>query len=144
VTPAGLAALHRACFSTPRPWSEAEFADLLADKNVILCSRPGGFALGRMTGPEAELLTLAVHPEKRRKGIGYALMQSFEKKAFKRGVTEIFLEVAEDNPAAIALYFARGFQSAGIRKDYYFRSSGKKISALVLKKTCDPKKRNAK
>ena len=45
------------------------FELLLGERSTLLAVRPQAFALGRVTGPEAELLTLAVHPEARRRGL---------------------------------------------------------------------------
>jgi len=93
-----------------------------------------GFLLGRVAGPEAEILTLAVAPDNRRKGLARILLARFET-ALKAGNTEqIFLEVAEANHPAIALYRAAGFRDAGYRKDYYDGNNGQKSAALVMVK----------
>jgi ribosomal-protein-alanine N-acetyltransferase len=134
MTPKRCAEIHAACFTTPRPWSEAEFVDLLNSAPVFLCSRPEGFALGRIAGPEAELLTIAVTPEARGQGIGAGLLIEFETYAAKQGASDFFLEVAADNIAARALYAKAGYQQCGLRKDYYETPRGPRISALVLRR----------
>jgi len=139
IDPAVLAAIHHQCFTTaPRPWTEEEFAALLAFATTVLVALPGGFALGRVAGPEAELMTLAVRPDSRRKGIGRTLLSGFEHAAAARGVSEIYLEVAETNTAARALYAAAGYVSAGFRRDYYGRDGGRSLGALVLRKVLRP------
>lgn len=135
MTPAGLAAIHAACFTVPRPWSAAEFADLLTSQNIYQCDTPAGFALGRVAGPEAELLTLAVRPADRGKGLGRNLLRAFEAEALRRGATEAFLEVALSNTSAIRLYRAEGYAASGIRKDYYDGPRGAKVSCLVMRKS---------
>lgn len=135
MTPEELAALHARCFTTPRPWSAKEFESLLGSKGVFLCTSPGGFLMGRAAGPEAELLTLAVDPDKRRQGIASTLVAAFESTARQQGAVDLFLEVAADNAAAIALYQAHGFKKAGIRKDYYAAPNGQHVEAFVLKKS---------
>ncbi len=134
MTPKRCAEIHAACFTTPRPWSEPEFADLLASEHVFLCARPQGFALGRIAGPEAELLTIAVLPNYRAQGIGAELLADFHAQATALGATDFFLEVANDNTAAIALYSRAGYAQCGIRKDYYETPRGPRISALVLRR----------
>ncbi|WP_425091355.1 GNAT family N-acetyltransferase [Tropicimonas sp. S265A] len=134
MTPADLAALHRACFITPRPWTEPEFADLLANTGAFLETSKTGFALGRVAGPEVELLTLAVAPTARRMGTGRALMTAFEHTALKKGAQEAFLEVAADNAPALELYRRAGYQQAGERSGYYQHSDGERVSALILRK----------
>ena len=139
MTPATLAALHARCFQTPRPWSEAEFETLLADPLVfLLVEGDAGLLLGRAVAGEAELLTIAVAPEARRRGLGRKLMARFLYQAQLRGVERAFLEVAADNPAAIALYESSGFQPAGMRRGYYQSPTGQRIDALVLARDLPP------
>lgn len=138
MTPQQLAAIHAACFTVPRPWSEEEFAELLDSSNVFQCALPEGFAIGRIAGPEAELLTLAVHPKEQGKGLGRQLLRQYEAEARRRGATEAFLEVAVNNDPAIHLYRSEGYADAGWRKDYYEGPAGIKISCLVLRKELAP------
>ena len=71
MTAAEMADVHAAAFTTPRPWSEAEIADLLASPLCFALTEPGGFLLGRVVAGEAELLTIAVAPDARRRGLGF-------------------------------------------------------------------------
>jgi len=135
MTPEALAALHAAAFTdTPRPWSAAEFAGLLTQPGTLVVSHPGGFALGRVAGPEAELLTLAVHPAARRRGLARRLVGEFEARAAACGAEECLLEVADGNAAARALYAALGYLLAGRRPGYYRRPDADPVDALVLRK----------
>ena len=134
MTPKRMAEIHAACFSMPRPWSDAEFTDLLRSRDVFLCEAPAGFALGRVAGPEAELLTLAVLPEARRQGAGTALVADFENEAKRRGATEAFLEVSDQNPTAIRLYDTAGYQNAGRRKGYYQGPDSARADCIVMRK----------
>lgn len=118
----------------PRPFTEAEFADLLAAPPCFLCTRPDAFALGRTAAGEAELLTLAVAPRRRRHGLGRLLLQDFEAASVARGAVRAFLEVAATNDAARALYRAAGYREAGRRPGYYRRPDGAQIDALILDK----------
>lgn len=130
---AELAKIHNASFSyAPRPWTEAEFDSLLKSTNVKLFYEDGGFAIFRFAGPEAELLTIAVDPIKRRQGIAKNLILSGHESAKKAGVEEIFLEVSADNHAAQALYRKLGYKNKAIRKNYYIRPNGQKINGLVM------------
>ena len=130
MTPAELAALHAVCFTTPRPWSKAEFAALLATSGALLLTSDHGFLLARVAAGEAELLTLAVAPAARRTGEGRDLVRRFVVAAEGLGATVAFLEVASDNPAAQALYRATGWHEAGRRRGYYAPG----IDALVLRR----------
>ncbi len=132
-----MARLHADCFTSPRPWTEAEFAGLLAAPGTFLVTDRGGFALGRVTLDEAELLTVAVPRETRRTGIGISLIRSFAKAAAERGATSAFLEVAADNVPALALYRRDGWSEAGRRRDYYARPEGA-ADALILRRRLGP------
>lgn len=132
LAPADMARLHAQSFTQPRSWSEAEFAALLAAPGAILVAEPQGFALGRAIAGEAELLTLAVAPEARRRGVGRRLLAGFLAEAAARDGRRVFLEVAADNAAALALYRATGFAEAGRRRGYYARSDGQRTDALVM------------
>ncbi|MCB1405646.1 MAG: ribosomal protein S18-alanine N-acetyltransferase [Rhodobacteraceae bacterium] len=136
MTPADLAGLHARCFLTPPPWSEASFAELLADPQITLLCDPHarGFAVTRQVLDEAELLTLAVDPDHRRQGIARALIDRMTELAADRHIETLFLEVAETNLAARALYDACGFAAAGRRPGYYKGPDGQEIAALVLRK----------
>ncbi len=129
-----LAALYRAAFPTARPWSASEFSDLLAQPGAIAELLPAGFALGRVAAGEAELISLAVHPDVRRQGLGRTLLRGFETRAAARAASRAFLEVAADNTAALSLYQAAGWRLCGRRQGYYARPGLPAMDALVLEK----------
>lgn len=130
--PARLAAIHAASFTTPRPWSTQEIASLLSDPATVLIEDAAGFALGRTVADEAELLTLAVTPDRRRRGIGAHLLGRFLIAARERGAARVFLEVAADNDAALALYRQHGFFETGRRRGYYRDSLADAVDAIVM------------
>ena len=113
-------------------WTEAALRDLLAQPGVWAEVEADGFALMRQAGDEAEVLTLAVWPEARRRGRGHALMQAALATCRTRGVSDVFLEVAADNTAARALYQGLGMIESGRRRGYYARSEGPAVDALIL------------
>src|SRR5581483_7309317 len=93
--------------------------ELLAGPGVFVFFTQDGFVMGRATGGEAEILTLAVRPEARGKGLGRALILAMASHARTLGAGGVFLEVGDDNPAALALYAGLGFERVGQRKAYY-------------------------
>lgn len=129
MTPADLAALHGAAFAPERGWRAAEFTELCASPHVHLFTRPGGFALVRAVAGEAELLTLATAPDRRREGIADALMTRWMQQ-IKGDIA--FLEVAADNHAARALYAKHGFAPVSLRKAYYTRPNGPAADAVLM------------
>ena len=127
-----LAELHATAF--PEPWSEAEIAKLLSNPTVFaILSHERGFVLAWAAGGDSEILTLAVAPEARRKGVGASLVSAAGVAALVRGAATMHLEVAEDNDAARALYAKLGYVEAGRRQGYYSRGQGA-IDALVLRR----------
>lgn len=138
MTPEAMALLHARAFADgPRPWSAAEFALLAAEPGVLVLVEPDGFAIGRLAGPEAELLTLAVRLDARRRGTGRALVAAFEAQARAQGAAEAFLEVAQSNTAARALYAGVGYAVVGERRGYVVGRDGTAVDALVLRKPLD-------
>ena len=123
-----LAVLHATGFA--EPWSAASIAQLLATPGAYAFHLPEGFILVRAAGGEAEILTLAVAPLARGKGLGRALLRAAAQHATRLEAGTMFLEVATDNLAALTLYRGQGFVRAGQRKDYY-GAPGR--DALILK-----------
>ena len=109
--------LHRACFPT-KPWSASDFADLKKSGCDIIASQ-NGFVVWRVVADEAEIITIGVHPDARKTGIASAMLAIIEADAKKRGATKMFLEVAENNYPARALYQHNGYVQIGIRPKYY-------------------------
>ena len=130
-----MAALHATSFE--RPWSANDIAKLLTNPAVFALSfaneTPEGFALAWAAAGDSELLTIAVMPEARRKGFGAVLVEAVIAQAVLRGAQALILDVAEDNPAARALYARLGFVEMGRRKDYYLTSQGPS-DALTLRR----------
>ncbi len=132
-----LAALHAACLE--EAWPAADIGTLLQQPGVfaVLASdaAPAGFMLWRVVADEAEILSLGVLPSVRRHGIATALLEAAVVSLLAAGVASLFLEVAEDNRAALAFYRTHGFGAVGRRSRYYRRVDGQDADALVLKLT---------
>jgi ribosomal-protein-alanine N-acetyltransferase len=134
MTPDDLALLHRQAGLPDRPWSAAEYAALLAAPGALLTGKGRSFALGRVAADEAEVLMLVTVPAARRLGLARGNLAGLLAEARARGAATAFLEVAEDNAAALALYRAAGFVPAGRRPAYYARPGGSPVAALVLRR----------
>ncbi len=128
-----LTALHAEAFDAP--WTAKTLAQLMCAEGVFALATPDGFILVRAAAGEAEVLTLAVRPEARRQGLGRSLIESASARAAAAGAASLFLEVAADNTAALALYRGCGFEPVGRRVAYYRRLNGPAMDALVLRKT---------
>ena len=128
-TVAVIAELHAACFD--EAWDTAAIARLLAMPGAfaLLALRAGdpiGFVIARQAADEVEIVSLGVRPDARRVGAADAMMRGVLDRA--TGAATCFLEVAEGNAAARALYLKLGFAQAGRRPRYYGNED-----ALVLR-----------
>lgn len=89
---------------------------------------PAGFCAWRQVSEnEAELLNLGVAANARRQGVASALLEALQAEA--KG--DLYLEVAENNHAALALYSKQGWEQIAVRKGYYHQGT---TSAVVMKK----------
>jgi ribosomal-protein-alanine N-acetyltransferase len=133
-----LARLHGAAFD--EPWDADSFRRLM--------ERPGAFAflganeaatdlqafiLVQVAADESEILSIATLRAARRLGLARALLFEAAAEAEKSAAATMFLEVAEDNLPALALYCHCGFSPHGRRRAYYMRSNGPLADALTLR-----------
>jgi len=135
-----IAAIHAQSFT--HGWSAEEFASLLDQSTVIcLCARrvgvlgaqrTVGFILVRVAADEAEILTLAVLPAGRRRGTGRRLVEDAVRRLYRGRIESLFLEVDENNRAAVSLYRRLGFSQVGHRTGYYPEPGGA-ATALVMR-----------
>lgn len=132
------AKIHAASFA--HPWQEGDFEQLLLAPEIFasgaidakdLCLV--GFVMSRAALDEAEILTLAVAPERRRTGVGRRLLRAHLSTLGGIGVAKLFLEVDADNLAAQALYVAFGFTRVGERQAYYRTADARLAKALVMR-----------
>lgn len=136
-----LTRLHAAGFY--RGWPREDFAAYLAAKATpayVACDakrKIAGFAMLRVSADEAELLTIAVDPKWRGKGIGKALLRAAIEDMTMSPTRKIFLEVDETNTPAIKLYKRHGFAEIGKRRGYYPKPDGSAATALVMARDLD-------
>lgn len=130
-----LAALHAEAFDAP--WTASDFAGLLETPGTVAVAAGDleGFVLLRVTVDEAEILTIAVRPLERRRGVGRRLVEAALAAASARGADSLWLEVAADNTAALSLYEAARFGIVGRRPGYYKRAEGGRMDAVMMRRT---------
>ena len=129
-----LSEMHAESFPANQAWGASAIALMLGLPGhfgllAIQQDEPLGFALGRVQADQAEILTIAVRPGARGQGIGRALLNALLAEAAKRDAMDLFLEVAEPNAAARALYAGAGGKEVGRRRRYYADGT----DALVLR-----------
>lgn len=131
------ALLHQQSFY--KGWTEKDFQDLIVDpliyglkiiKNDVLTS----IILWREIENEAEILTLIVDPTYQNQGQASLLLKTLMTQLVHKNISQIFLEVAEDNEGAYYFYKKYGFLLLNKRPQYYKREGNKCITALNLTK----------
>ena len=136
-----LARLHAQCFASP--WDVEFLGRMLAQPGAFFMlatemDNAAGFVIARVVAGEAEILSLGVLPDCRRKGLGSAMVRKAAEHAAQEGAVAIFLEVSTENDAARALYDRLGFCEVGRRPEYYRECEGLGRDALVLKRALPP------
>lgn len=125
--------------SFPEPWTPGLFLhELKIPFSTTLVARDEtdgdtivGYVCWWVVGDEVHLLNLAVSPERRRSGLGRALVRLVLDEARGHAARVVTLEVRHDNVPGIALYRSFGFADSGLRKNYY----GRGHHALLM--SCD-------
>jgi ribosomal-protein-alanine N-acetyltransferase len=117
-------AIDRLCF--PAPWPEQAFRDELCRPWAhveILCEvesrRVVAFCNYWIVADELQILTVAVHPDERRRGHAARLVQHMLDEGARAKVRVASLEVRASNEPAQALYRKLGFHDVGRRPRYY-------------------------
>ncbi len=137
-----LATIHSNSGS-PTIWNTVNYEELLKQPHTssyiaLINKTPQGFLLFSKTADEAEIIMLAVAKQFHRKGIAQSMIKALIKNLRTLDVTDLFLEVAENNKPALRLYNQCGFYQAGLRPRYYKLSDGNKIDGLIMKKITSP------
>jgi ribosomal-protein-alanine N-acetyltransferase len=136
-----VARLHAASFY--RGWPRQDIEAYLIDPDtptLVACDsrrRIAGFAMLRLLGDDAELMTIAVEPKYRSKGVATALLRACFEDLRMTPSKRMILEVAADNPAAIKVYSRLGFTRLSERQGYYARPDGQPATAIVMARTLE-------
>ena len=113
------------CQVFPEPWSRQSFSAELAEKQksllhvAYLDGNLAAYSSCCLLGNEAELMHLAVAPNRRRCGIADKLLHHVSDTVYQSGVDTLYLEVRNSNCAARSLYEKHGFEAVGQRPGYY-------------------------
>ena len=117
--------LDQLCFEPGIAYSRSQMRSFLriSTARAALTERDGklaGFAIGYLSRPGvARIITLDVHPDHRRHGIGQALMKEILGRLARDGALETRLEVDARNTRAITFYEKLGFRRGRRLEDYY-------------------------
>lgn len=125
------------------PWSIGQFKEEVANNGItrhylVACNGQHEIvgwagAMCAAEGLDASIMTIAVDPDYRLRGIARHMLTSLIDWAYLKNSPTIFLEVERENKAAQALYISEGFALISERRDYY----GPGIDALVMSKVLE-------
>ncbi len=117
------------CASFSEPWSERSLAEFIVNRERSFClaARENGSPDAKILGyvgfqyvlDEGEIANLAVDPDYRGSGVGYALLETLVTVCHTLGIRVIHLEVRPSNIGALTLYRKCGFEEDGRRRGYY-------------------------
>jgi ribosomal-protein-alanine N-acetyltransferase len=108
--------------SFPTPWSLAMFVlELSKPSGICLAAEDADGLVGYLVCARYDdvwhLMNVAIHPERRRRGVATELIEQLFEQAGPGA--RFTLEVRVSNGAAISMYERFGFRSAGRRRRYY-------------------------
>ncbi len=127
LSPATLDACAEIARHAPDPWQPAALERALADPlrrtfvalDASSAGRPLAFASFIALPDNCDLELMAVHPDKRRQGVGAALLRHALAALAAEGPRTCLLEARASNIAALALYEKLGFKRLALRKGMY-------------------------
>jgi [ribosomal protein S18]-alanine N-acetyltransferase len=122
------------------PWTVAQFKEEVSNNGItrhylVACDAQHQIigwagALCAADGADTDILTIAVVPDFRMRGIARHMLTSLVDWAYTKKSPQIFLEVEKKNQPAQALYISEGFVAISLRPDYY----GVGLDAVVMSK----------
>ncbi len=116
----------------------ARWRDLLdtGEGTLLLAEEDGApVGLAAVVGKFTPELGMLVRADRRRRGIGDALVEACVDWARAQRAREIVLHVFEHNPAAVALYRKHGFEERPGARRAYRRRNGEQWGAIRMVKT---------
>ena len=130
-----LAQLERECFSDP--WSEKALSEELSNPNAVfrvalIDGEVAGYVGMLHVLDEGDICNVAVFDRFRRKGVASALIQHLVDYGVENQLSFITLEVRESNIGAQKFYETMGFETIGVRKNFY---DNPKEHAILMNKT---------
>ena len=134
---AAMSQIHKQAF--PVSWPEEEMKSHI-QKDICLGICGGisapleAFLLVRTAVDQGDVLTIATHPDHRRKGHARALLKAAETTLKESGVSILYLDVSEKNKGALALYRNCDFKAVG-RRPAYYRTAAGRVASITFSKS---------
>lgn len=105
-------------YHAPKAFLVAEVDDKIV--GYIMCRIERGISsFGRLPVKKGHIVSVAILPTERNKGIGTSIIKSGMKAMEEYGATEFFLEVRKSNEAAVSVYESLGYEVRRVLRGYY-------------------------
>jgi ribosomal-protein-alanine N-acetyltransferase len=124
-------------------WSEATWWAELAGRprrEYLVVEGPAGiegYAGLDHGGNVADVMTVAVAPDRQGRGLGDRLVGELLRRAASGGAEAVMLEVRADNEGALRLYRRHGFDDVSVRRRYYQQPKGSDVDAVVMRRAIE-------
>jgi len=120
------------------PWTRGNFIDSLAAGYLAwlrldAAGRCIGYCVAMPGFEEMHLLNITVAPAAQRRGHARAMLQALCDACTAQGRPLLWLEVRQSNAVARQLYTRFGFETVGLRRDYYPAGNGRREDAVVMR-----------
>ena len=129
-----IAELEKLCFNDP--WSENSIASELDNRLAFWLvatdeDRVVGYVGSQTVLGETDMMNIAIHPDYRKRGVAIMLIEALILHLTQQGSHSLMLEVRSSNEPAKSLYSKMGFETVGIRRNYY---RNPREDAMILRK----------
>lgn len=128
--------IHKDCFLDEAMNEGLFMEEVEGESRVYFVALDGenvvGYAGAWNTGTDYSIISVAVDPKYRKKGIAIRLLNRLVQDAKKKEIYSVSLEVSEKNIPAISLYKKVGFITTNVRKSYYKNNTSAYIMWLYL------------
>jgi ribosomal-protein-alanine N-acetyltransferase len=127
--------IDQICFEPGIAYSQMDLTGFIMRRNAITlvaefageADRPdsdgsgtiAGFVVAQPYRKRGRILTIDIVPEARGQSLGSRLMEEAEARLRQRGCTEVYLETAVDNQAALKMYHKLGYHILRTLPGYY-------------------------
>jgi ribosomal-protein-alanine N-acetyltransferase len=119
------------------PWTVGIFRDCLRVGYSCWVYEDNGTVIAHgivmLSGAEAHVLNLCVHPDCQRRGVGRLILNHLTQTSRESGADTILLEVRQSNIIAMQLYLSAGFHELGVRSGYYPDHDGREDAIILAK-----------
>ena len=134
--------LQETAYSPSEIWPESLLEREMSTKSnslyllLLYQDYPVAFIGAWIKGDNCHVSNLVVRPGYQRQGLGQFLLNQVEQVALNQGCRYYSLEVRESNHKAQKLYHKQGFETVGVKKEYY---SNNREDGLAMVKQLQPK-----